>query len=421
MTIFEPTENLTEFDAFVEENGGSILQTSKGAENKPEWQSHFIVGRRDGKVVLTCLLLERKIARFITVGYIPLGFVCDYGDPKLLRDALAFVGDYTQKHFIDVCFVDPTVPYLIEGEEQAAGIALQKNMVEFGLIKTKGSRPYIQPDTTFVIDLYDEGKEKNIEELISGFEKGIKYSIKNAEVRGLGYKSYLYSDIQKDPAIFDEFIQIMSQTMGRLGSMTRGATYFKNLLKNFEPYAYLNMVYYDAVADRMKNEENEAALKRLSTETESKAFKELEIKISSYQKRVAELEKNNIDIKKADKIYLAGSITTLFGDTADCLYGGSKNLLRNLARPSHFLNYKRIEDSVRHHLKYHDLARIYLASHDQKDENYGLYLFKKSFGAKEIKYVGEYAFVNNRFAYWLLVRVSPAIRSFVGKIKSIRG
>jgi peptidoglycan pentaglycine glycine transferase (the first glycine) len=121
-----------------------------------------------------------------------------------------------------------------------------------------------------------------------------------------------------------------------------------------------------------------------------------------------------------DKLYVAGGITVIFGDKAICLYGGSKNVLRNSTRSSHYLNYKRIEESTFHKCIWHDLSRIYMGNINERSKDYGLYLFKKSFNANEVKYIGEFTIVNNKFMYFSFTKILPLFRIVIKKIKGTK-
>lgn len=407
MYKFEITTDLDQFDRFVKENGGSILQTSKGANLKSDWLPYFVIGKKENEVVFSCLVLTKRKAKFFRLGYIPLGFVCNYEDEKLVVEALDFLSSFAKEEKLDICFIDPTVSLEIDGEKQKKGERLANIFEKHGLSKTRNRRPFIQPDTTYIIDLQENDKKKSLDNIVAGFEKSLRQSIKSAPSKGLTYASYSYPDIESNEEPFEEFSKIMNETMERLSSQTRSDKYLYRILKELSPYARLNMVYYNYQIDENNCKEYEKELSNLP-EHLSRAV-ELKSKIDGFKKRVDELEKKDAEFDKKG-IALAGGITVSFGDTAVCLYGGSKNLLRNTAKPSQYLNFKRIEGSMENNLKYHDLARVYLKRRDKSDPNFGLHLFKKSYGAREHRYIGEYAFVGNRIFYWVMLTLLPTVR-----------
>lgn len=424
MYKFYIEKNLDKFDKFVLDNNGSVFQTSKGDKQKTAWNGIYIMAEdKANNSVLSCLLLVRPVAKFMKMGYIPLGFFCDYSNTKLVEEALTYIKKLTKKEHIGLCFIDPTVVLAKNDELDEVGVAALKIFESSSLKRTKNRRPYIQPDTTYIINLADEkGNTKSLDEITKHFEKGLKYSIRTSPERGLKYETFLYSDVKDNPIIMEEFMNIMNETMTRLEASTRSYNYFLNMLKNFEPYARLNMVYYDAKEDKRKMDEYQTRLSNLDSNDKknNKEISELNSKIEGYNKRIVELKNSNIDPFANDKLYLAGGLTVVFGNNAICLYGGSKNILRNSTRSSHYLNYKRVEDSINHKCIGHDLSRIHLKYKNERDKDYGLYLFKRSFNADEIKYIGEFAIINSRFMYFLFTKMLPLVRSIAKKLKGTK-
>lgn len=424
MYKFYIEKDLAKFDKFVLDNNGSVFQTSKGDEQKTAWNGIYIMAEDKNKnSVLSCLLLVRPVAKIMKMGYIPLGFVCDYSNTKLVEEALIYIKQLTKKEHIGLCFIDPTVVLAKNDELDNVGVSVLKTFEAASLKRTLNRRPYIQPDTTYIIDLADEqGKTKSLDEIVKNFEKGLKYSIRTSPERGLKYETFVYSDVKENPILMEEFMNVMNETMTRLEASTRSYNYFINMLKNFEPYAKLNMVYYDADEDKRKTDEYQEKLSKLdkNDKRHTKEINELTSKIEGYNKRVLELENNKIDYSTNKKLYLAGGITIIFGNNSICLYGGSKNILRNSTRSSHYLNYKRIEDSINHKCIGHDLSRIHLQYKNERDKDYGLYLFKKSFNADEIKYIGEFAIINSKLMYFLFTKMLPLLRKIAKKLKGTK-
>lgn len=410
MYQFEKTTDLKTFDQFVMDNHGSIFQTSKGATLKSNWTPSYLVGYDKNELVMTCLILYRQVSIF-KLAYIPFGFVCDYQNEVLVKETVRYLKKLLKKEKAALGFIDPAVELSRSEVFNPTGQQLQKIFNEYGLRKTK-NRPYVQPDATFIVELADEQHQpKALSDIVAQFEKGVRYTVRTSEDKGLAYQSLNYQEVQEQPELFEEFINIMYETMDRLDALTRDKTYFANMLKCFDPYIRLNMVYYDYEADRQHCLENEQLL-----QTASKKHKnEIQSKIDAFKKREKELLDHGVNLQ--ERLYLAGGLTVTFGGKSVCLYGGSKNLLRNTLRTSHYLNYKRIEDSVNNHCFDHDLSRIYIPKKTPEAESYGLYKFKLSFGAKEVQYVGEYQFINNKLFAFLFMEVLPAFRRLLVLIK----
>ena len=112
-----------------------------------------------------------------------------------------------------------------------------------------------------------------------------------------------------------------------------------------------------------------------------------------------------------------------------CLFGGTRNVIRNNTRSSHYLNYLRLEESIRRGLKVHDLGYIKvkeaeteedgtLAPLEALDNFKGIYDFKKSFSADFHEFIGEYVLVGNKTKYFAYSKLMPTAKKT--KIKLIK-
>lgn len=123
-------------------------------------------------------------------------------------------------------------------------------------------------------------------------------------------------------------------------------------------------------------------------------------------------------------------MTVHYNGMASCLFGGSRNLLRNNLRASHYFNFRRICHSIDKGHTLHDLGYVLLdpvppqpdgtlgVSRANKDFE-GILAFKKSFGSDYIEYIGEYALVINKplyFAYTHLLDKARDVQSVVNRV-----
>ena len=131
-------------------------------------------------------------------------------------------------------------------------------------------------------------------------------------------------------------------------------------------------------------------------------------------------------------IPVAGGFTLRYGGVASCLFGGTRNIIRNNTRSSHYLNYLRICKSIECGCDYHDLGYVLVDSPELNSDGtlgemkpnkdfVGINEFKLSFGADYMEFIGEYVLVGNKLKYYLYSNLMPKAKKIKMKIvKMIR-
>ena len=129
---------------------------------------------------------------------------------------------------------------------------------------------------------------------------------------------------------------------------------------------------------------------------------------------------------------MAGGLSIYYGGMGSCLFGGTKNVIRNETRSSHYLNYLRLCESIDRGCSVHDLGYVIVHSPElQADgtlgalepmENFkGIYDFKKSFSADYHEFVGEYVLVGSRAKYYAYATLMPKAKKVkISLIKKLR-
>ena len=144
-----------------------------------------------------------------------------------------------------------------------------------------------------------------------------------------------------------------------------------------------------------------------------------------FEKRIAEAE----EFTKENRICVAGGLSIYYGDMGSCLFGGTRNVLRNETRSSHYLNYLRLCESIKRGCKIHDLGYVIVKTPVPDDDgtlgelvpadNFkGIYDFKKSFSADYHELVGAYVLVGNKLKYYAYSKLMPTAKKV--KINLIR-
>ena len=135
-----------------------------------------------------------------------------------------------------------------------------------------------------------------------------------------------------------------------------------------------------------------------------------------------------------ERFCVAAGLTIRYNGIAGCIFGGSRNILRNETRPSHYVNYLRLKKSVETGCDIHDLGYIFvdeikhpddktkpLGEFKVREDFVGIRDFKASFNSDLIEFIGEYALVNNKFKFMMYNDFVPKARKFKIEImKKIR-
>ncbi len=428
MYTFRTATDLDAFEAFVKNNGGQYLQSAKWPQVKLDWKPYFYAGFNGEECVLTALILERSVAA-AKLWYCPAGAVCDYGNTDLLKEFTAFMSAEMKKAGVAALFFDPCVTLRKNGETDENGIAVHNNLLQAGF--------QLQPDAAACIykapwqlmtALRDENGNAFTEaQMLKKLDKGVRYSVRIGEQRGLCWQSFGAQEAKANPQILEDFADIMRDTGERNDFLERNEDYVLRLMQVFgKEEMELTLVYYDKNKDeQLQNErlaKKEKLLKDLETAPEKK-IRGIKEEIESIDKQTGHYEerrKETADIA-ADKIAVAGGLTVHYNGLSSCLFGGAKNLLRNNFRSSHYLNYIRLCKSMELSNEFHDLGYVLpkkteptadglLAKCEPREDFEGILAFKKSFGADEYEYIGEYVLVGSKAAYLAYTKLMPTAK-----------
>lgn len=437
--IFDVEQNMSAFEEFVLSHGGNYLQSVKWAEVKTAWKAYFFSGKNEnGEMVLTALVLERNFPGAGKIWYCPSGACCDHKNEELFTEFSVFMKAQLKKNHITALFYDPLIPNRINGEDIPDGKAAHRLFTENGFrLNSDASNTLYKSPLQLITKLVNENGERYTpEKLLKTFEKGVRYSVRVGEARGLTHKIYTIKDVEEDPAIMDDFLSVMADTSERNSFLERDGDYCKHLLSVFGEEGFdIMLVYYDKKKDKALQEERlrrkEELIKALETAPEKKK-RGISEEIDSIDKQTEHFNERVKETSDTDKdlICVSGGMTLHYGNMSSCIFGGSRNLLRNNLRASHYFNFRRICHSIEKGSELHDLGYVLLdktplaedgtlGRAKPNSEFEGILSFKKSFGSDETEYVGEYIMVGNKllfFSYTHLLHKAKAAIGFVTRI-----
>ena len=439
MYTFKEETDLKAYDEFIENNGGQYIQCSRWQKIKTTWKCKFYCGFEGEKRVLAVLVMERSLPAAGKIWYAPAGAVCDYDNDELIKEFTDFMKELVKKNGITAFIMDPPISLRINGETQEKGVQMHKKLTNLGYVLNSNipNYTYKQPVQLFV-ELKENGTSLAPEKVLKKCDKGVRYSIRLGEQRGLVAKTFTYTDIEKDPSIIDDFMGVMRDTSERDNFVERDGDYCAKLLREFEGVSDLKIVYYDKELDRKLQAERlakkEEALSQLEGAHEKKARQLNEIITSvdkqteHFEKRIAEAE----EYTSENRIAVAGGLSIYYAGMGSCLFGGTRNVIRNNTRSSHYLNYLRLCESINRGCDVHDLGYVIVNTPELNEDgtlgelvpadNFkGIYDFKKSFSSDYHEFIGEYVIVGNKMKYFAYAQLMPkAKKAKIAIIKKLR-
>lgn len=417
---FSEAKDLNRFNDFSENNGGSIYQTSYWSQVKSAWKPSFYMGYdENGAEVLSCLCLERDV-KVGKIWYCPDGFVCDLQNTDLVVSFCEYIKKEMKKHRICAMVCDPLIVEKINNEAQDTSEI--NSLLKGGFILNADKDFYIvQPSVAMISTL----KGFTSDEFLKKCEKGVRHGLKAANDGLLYVETYDNITLEQHPEMLDEFFSVMTETADRTEFIQRDKNYYKTMVTALNGKAVMDFVYCDqkkraeycnqltekkvALACRLEELENAEKKNKKEISAVKKELDEINTTLTRNNKADEELKKvygENIP----EKLCLAVSITSRFGKTAICLYGGTRNVLRNTLRPTHYLNWERICKSIDAGMDSHDLGRITGRYDDENNPLYGLAKYKLSYNGDAIEYVGDMYLIANKLQFSLFRTLLPKVK-----------
>ena len=244
-------------------------------------------------------------------------------------------------------------------------------------------------------------------------------------------------EVEKDPSLLEDFATVMRSTSERDSFIEKNSDYIKKLMTVFNDCMDLTLVYYDKNADKKFEDDRQKQL-ALNLEKMETAKESVKNRLTNENETILQQSKNYHlrkgiadDFSKEDKFVVAGGLTIRYGGVASCMFGGSIDILRNETRPSHFVNYLRLCQSIDTGCDYHDLGYVLvdnlnipadksqpLGELTPKANFVGINSFKASLGADLYQFVGEYVLINNKLRYSIYDKLVPAVKK--AKVKLLK-
>ena len=341
--------------------------------------------------------------------YAPRGFLIDYNDLDLLKFYTEELKKYTKAHGALMIKIDPVVVYQmrdIDGKEKEGVIPNDKvinDLKDLGYIHYGFNTDIINTQSrwNFILNL-----DVPYEELTNRFVKSTRKNIIETYDKGVCVRRGTKKDL-------DSIEDILVKTAERKKFNARSLEYYKKM------YDYLgsDMVIYIAYLDKDKYlSQSENRLKEAKKSLEEVKEKMTHDMIGNKLKKQEEIATNRIkkceeelknakefakDIKDHKDIGVLISVKS--GKEYISLYSG---YLTEYARftPKYATYNEHIKDAYRFKIPYVNFYGI-SGIFDPKDENYGMYEFKRGFGGEVQELIGEFTYpVSSLYSVYMLFR-----------------
>ena len=404
--------NEQEFSNFLKgREDNNWMQTVGVAKLRNSYGSEIeYLGVKDGKkIVCASMFTITKTFMGKKTYYAPRGFLIDYNNLELLKFYTTELKKYTKKHNGLMIKIDPVVVYQmrdIDGKEKDGVVPNDKVIND---LKKLGYKHFgfntdivnTQSRWNFILDL-----DVPYEELTNRFVKSTRKNILETYDKGVCVRVGKEKDL-------DSIEDILVKTAERKNFNARSLEYYKRMYK----YLGDDMVIYIAYLDKKKYlEQSENRLKEAKKSLEEVKEKMTHDMIGNKLKKQEEIATNRIkkceeelasakEFAKTIKDYkdIGVLISVKSGKEYITLYSG---YLTEYARftPKYATYNEHIKDAYRFKIPYVNFYGI-SGIFDPKDENYGMYEFKRGFGGEVQELIGEFTYpVSNLYSVYMLFR-----------------
>lgn len=212
---FTNAEAVAEYEAFVEEMGGSFMQSVRWCGVKQDWLHEAVIVRDGGgRICGSMLVLVKKfplpLKAFL---YSPRGPVWDYEDAAVLQELLLGVWQLSRKYHAYSFKLDPLI------EETDSKKIFSLRAAGFSFQPWQPDEKTIQSRNNYILELQNRSEE----ELLCSFKGKCRYNI------GLAKRKGVTCTVCGRERLGD-FQRLMEETGKRDGFRVRSQAYFEGMM-----------------------------------------------------------------------------------------------------------------------------------------------------------------------------------------------
>lgn len=376
---------------------------------------HYVGLKKDGKLVCTALLLEKKLKMGYTYFYSPRGYILDYTDKELIKIFTNELRKYAKKHKAIFIKIDPAIKR--HNLDQDGKIIDNNNNYELiDYLKKIGYKHQgynigfenEQPRFTFRINLdgtWDEVYGRIHPTSRKILNKGNQY---NLDI----YKGKTKKDLEL-------FYETMIETSKREGIIQSPIEYYETFFNVFNK-DNLSELYIvkvnmnklkESFENKIKNVENEiTTIKERGNSKNDNKINDLENQLNKLKKDFEEIKEIN-----EEELVLSSIITVKYGDKVWTVHGGNNSKLMNL-NANYLCYFEIMKDAYNEGYKVMDcFGTCGIPNPDKSNPIFGIHSFKKRLGGEYTEFIGEFDLVTNKFMYFLFQKLVPIRRKIIRK------
>lgn len=381
---------------------------------------HYVGLKKDGNLVATALLLEKKLIGKLNYLYCPRGFVCDYTDLEVVKEFTEHLKKYGKKNNSIFIKINPDIK-LQDLDSEGNIIDNQKNnfelvnyLINLGY-KHQGFNKNFEgnePRYTFRLKLQD------LEEV----KKNLHPTTRKIINRGNMYQINLYKGNKDD---IKYFYQTMLETSAREKLIIHPIKYYQQFYEILNNHN-MSDIYIAKININNLKKNYEERINNLEKELESldvnkyKNKSKYDIAVMELKQQIEKNQKELLEIQNIneEEITLSSIITTKYNDKVWTVHGGNHNLLKFL-NANYWVYYYIIKDAIKNNYKILDFFGT--TGKPTKDNPiYGIHLFKMRFGGEYTEFIGEFDLVINKFLYFWYAKIYTKYRELKRKSKKRR-
>lgn len=388
-----------EFQKFADNHEQeSFFQTREVAKLRESYGSKiYYLGVKEGRKILAAAMFSvTKTFGGRYTFYAPRGYLIDYHDKELLAFFTKNLKDYCKKRQGLMLKIDPNVIYQIRGNDGSIISDNYKDDLSINNLKKLGYKHFgfntdivnTQSRWNFRVEL-----NKSYDEIKKEFSKSTRKNIEATYKKGVRVRKGTINDLESMEEILIKTAERKKFNSRSLEYYTRMYKYLKDKMQIY--LAYLDPEIYLSSSLELLHEEEENNKKILNKmEHDNVGNKLINQKNTSdkllekYRNEVEEARKFKEEYPKGKDIGVLISLKS--GLEYLTLYSGILIEYKRFT-PKYAMYNEHILDAYKYKIPYVDFYGI-SGIFDPKDENYGMYEFKRGFGGNVIELIGEFTY-----------------------------
>lgn len=409
---------IEEFNEFSSKHeNGIFFQTSYWGNLKQMtgWVP-LIVGIKDGyNIKGATLLLAKKIPVFNKyIFYAPRGYLLNYNSKEFLKQFTEQIVKYVKKKngiFLKIN------PYLIYQERDKNGDIVQNginnqkvidNLKKIGYKHNGMTLTYgtdLEPRWLSILDI----KDKTEAQILKEMDRITRWTVNNSYKHGLKL-------VEIDETRINEFKKLMEHTGERRGFIDRPLEYYKEMYKSFKENDNIKIMLVEfnpqeyLINLEQQKQQLEDKISKLNDIKDSAKIKEFQNQLLGCTNRIEEmlvLKENSLE-----NIVIAGGLFMTFGKEVVSLFGASYRDFMKY-KGQYFLNFEMIKYAINNNYEKFNFFGI-SGEFNKESELYGLFDFKRGFGAKVVELIGEFNLIINPLFYGIYQLMYKIYRKMKG-------